>query len=32
VALRHFRELRTLLGASYLAEEITALQFLDRSD
>jgi DNA-binding CsgD family transcriptional regulator len=32
VALRHFRELRTLTGASYLAEEITALQFLDRYD
>jgi DNA-binding CsgD family transcriptional regulator len=32
VALRYFRELRTLTGASYLAEEITALQFLDRYD
>ena len=31
-ALRHFRELRTITGASYLAEEITALQFLDRYD
>ena len=31
-ALRHFRELRTLSGAPYLAEEITALQFLDRYD
>jgi DNA-binding CsgD family transcriptional regulator len=31
-ALRHFRELRTLTGAPYLAEEITALQFLDRYD
>jgi DNA-binding CsgD family transcriptional regulator/tetratricopeptide (TPR) repeat protein len=30
VALRHFRELRALTGAPYLAEEITALQFLDR--
>jgi DNA-binding CsgD family transcriptional regulator len=32
VALRHFRELRCLTGGSYLAEEITALQFLDRYD
>src|SRR5580658_2390644 len=32
VALGYFRELRTLTGASYLAEEITALQFLDRYD
>jgi len=31
-ALRHFRELRTLTGAPYLAEEITALQFVDRYD
>src|SRR5580658_2329982 len=31
-ALRHFRELRTLSGAPYLAEEITALQFVDRYD
>jgi DNA-binding CsgD family transcriptional regulator len=31
-ALAHFRELRTLTGAPYLAEEITALQFLDRYD
>jgi DNA-binding CsgD family transcriptional regulator len=30
VALQRFRELRTLTGAPYLAEEITALQFLDR--
>ena len=30
VALRHFRELRTLTGTSYVAEEITALQFVDR--
>jgi DNA-binding CsgD family transcriptional regulator len=29
-ALRHFRELRTLTGMSCLADEITALQFLDR--
>ena len=29
-ALRSFRELRALTGASHLAEEITALQFLDR--
>ncbi|MGW6278615.1 ATP-binding protein [Kribbella sp. NPDC055071] len=28
--LRFFRELRPLLGTSYLAEEITALQLLDR--
>jgi DNA-binding CsgD family transcriptional regulator/tetratricopeptide (TPR) repeat protein len=32
VALRHFRELRALSGAPYLAEEITALQFVDRYD
>ena len=32
VALRHFRELRVLTGAPYLAEEITALQFVDRYD
>jgi tetratricopeptide (TPR) repeat protein len=32
VALRHFRELRTLTGVPYLAEEITALQFVDRYD
>jgi DNA-binding CsgD family transcriptional regulator len=32
VALRHFRELRTLTGASYFSEEITALQFVDRYD
>jgi DNA-binding CsgD family transcriptional regulator/tetratricopeptide (TPR) repeat protein len=32
VALQHFRELRTLTGAPYLAEEITALQFVDRYD
>ncbi len=31
-ALAHFRELRTLTGAPYLAEEITALQFVDRYD
>jgi DNA-binding NarL/FixJ family response regulator len=31
-ALRHFRELRSLSGTSCLAEEITALQFLDRYD
>jgi DNA-binding CsgD family transcriptional regulator len=31
-ALGHFRELCTLTGAPYLAEEITALQFLDRYD
>jgi DNA-binding CsgD family transcriptional regulator len=31
-ALRHFRELRTLSGAPYIAEEITALQFMDRYD
>jgi DNA-binding CsgD family transcriptional regulator len=31
-ALRHFRELRVLTGAPYLAEEITALQFVDRYD
>ena len=30
--MRHFRELRTLTGAPYLAEEITALQFVDRYD
>jgi DNA-binding CsgD family transcriptional regulator len=29
-ALRHFRELRTLTGVSCVADEITALQFLDR--
>ncbi|MFI9388093.1 AAA family ATPase [Kutzneria sp. NPDC052558] len=29
-ALRHFRELRSLTGASCLADEITELQFLDR--
>jgi DNA-binding CsgD family transcriptional regulator/tetratricopeptide (TPR) repeat protein len=32
MALRHFRELRTLTGVPYLAEEITALQFVDRYD
>jgi DNA-binding CsgD family transcriptional regulator len=32
VALRHFRELRALAGLPYLAEEITALQFVDRYD
>ena len=32
MALRHFRELRALTGAPYLAEEITALQFVDRYD
>jgi DNA-binding CsgD family transcriptional regulator len=31
-ALRHFREVRVLTGAPYLAEEITALQFVDRYD
>jgi DNA-binding CsgD family transcriptional regulator len=31
-ALRHFRELRVLTGAPHLAEEITALQFVDRYD
>jgi DNA-binding CsgD family transcriptional regulator/tetratricopeptide (TPR) repeat protein len=31
-ALRHFRELRSHTGLSWLAEEITALQFLDRYD
>jgi DNA-binding CsgD family transcriptional regulator len=31
-ALAHFRELRALTGAPYLAEEITALQFVDRYD
>jgi DNA-binding CsgD family transcriptional regulator/tetratricopeptide (TPR) repeat protein len=31
-ALGHFRELRSLIGMSYLAEEITELQFLDRYD
>jgi DNA-binding CsgD family transcriptional regulator len=31
-ALAHFRGLRGLVGTSYLAEEITALQFLDRYD
>ena len=30
--MRHFRELRVLTGAPYLAEEITALQFVDRYD
>lgn len=32
VALGHFRELRSLTGTSHLADEITALQFLDRYD
>ncbi|MFJ9712632.1 ATP-binding protein [Streptomyces sp. NPDC101234] len=31
-ALRHFRELRLLSAAPYLAEEITQLQYLDRYD
>ena len=31
-ALRHFRELRARSGASYLAEEIMALQLVDRYD
>ncbi|MET8870785.1 AAA family ATPase [Nocardia sp. NPDC004604] len=31
-ALAYFRELRALGGVSYLAEEITELQFLDRYD
>ncbi|MGW4531825.1 AAA family ATPase [Nocardia sp. NPDC004340] len=31
-ALRHFRELRSLLGSSCVAEEITELQILDRFD
>ena len=31
-ALEHFRELRSLIGLSHLAEEITQLQFLDRYD
>lgn len=31
-ALSHLRELRSLVGLSYLAEEITQLQFLDRYD
>ena len=31
-ALAYFRELRSLVGASCLAEEITELQFLDRYD
>ena len=31
-SLQHFRELRSLAGTSYLAEEITALLFLDRYD
>ena len=31
-ALRHFRELRAHNGASYLAEEIMALQLVDRYD
>ena len=29
-SLRHFRDLRPLLGTSYLAEEIVSLQLLDR--
>ena len=32
LALRHFRELSALTGVSHLAEEIAALQFLDRYD
>jgi len=32
LALGHFRELSALTGASHLAEEIAALQFLDRYD
>jgi DNA-binding CsgD family transcriptional regulator len=32
VALKHFRELRAVTGISYLAEEITQLQLLDRYD
>jgi DNA-binding NarL/FixJ family response regulator len=31
-ALAHFRELRSLTGTPWLAEEITQLQFLDRYD
>jgi DNA-binding CsgD family transcriptional regulator len=31
-ALAHFRELRSVTGAPWLAEEITQLQFLDRYD
>ncbi|MFD7155507.1 helix-turn-helix transcriptional regulator [Kribbella sp. NPDC059898] len=31
-SLQNFRELRSLLGTSYLAEEIIALQLLDRYD
>ena len=31
-AYEHFHELRMLVGASYLAEEIAALQFIDRFD
>ena len=32
VALKHFRELRSVTGISYLAEEIMQLQLLDRYD
>jgi DNA-binding CsgD family transcriptional regulator len=32
VALKHFRELRSVTGVSYLAEEIMELQLLDRYD
>jgi DNA-binding CsgD family transcriptional regulator/tetratricopeptide (TPR) repeat protein len=32
VALKHFRELRSVMGISYLAEEIMELQLLDRYD
>ena len=32
LALRHFRELRSVTGTSYLAEEIMQLQLLDRYD
>jgi DNA-binding CsgD family transcriptional regulator/tetratricopeptide (TPR) repeat protein len=32
LALKHFRELRAVTGISYLAEEITQLQLLDRYD
>jgi DNA-binding CsgD family transcriptional regulator/tetratricopeptide (TPR) repeat protein len=32
LALKHFRELRTVTGISYLAEEIMQLQLLDRYD
>src|SRR5271163_1431339 len=32
VALKHFRELRSVTGISYLAEEIMELQLLDRYD